>query len=82
MAVVAVGLLGAPTATEVDAAVAAKEILASDHVARLGGELYGRHLISIQVAAVLLLVALVGAIAMAIHGKDLSPNSVGRESAR
>lgn len=58
-------------------ATSTKDILASDHVARLGGELYGRHLISVQVAAVLLLVALVGAIAMAIHGKDLSPNSVG-----
>lgn len=53
-----------------------QDILATDHVARLGGELFGRHLISIQVAAVLLLVALVGAISMAIHGKDLAAGQV------
>ena len=53
-----------------------QDILANDHVARLGGELFGRHLISIQVAAVLLLVALVGAISMAIHGKDLAAGQV------
>jgi NADH-quinone oxidoreductase subunit J len=54
--------------------IAYKDVLASQHVANFGGELFGRHLISIQVAAVLLLVALVGAIAMAIHGKDLVPD--------
>lgn len=39
-------------------------ILAPQHVARLGGELFGRHLIAVEVAGVLLLVALVGAAAI------------------
>ena len=38
--------------------------LAADHVARLGGELFGRHLLAIEVAGVLLLVALIGSIAI------------------
>ncbi|MFM8890766.1 MAG: NADH-quinone oxidoreductase subunit J, partial [Planctomycetia bacterium] len=38
--------------------------LAADHVARLGGELFGRHLLAVEAAGVLLLVALVGAIAV------------------
>jgi len=38
--------------------------LAADHVARLGGELFGRHLLAVEVAGVLLLVALIGSIAI------------------
>jgi NADH-quinone oxidoreductase subunit J len=38
------------------------------HVAHLGGQLYGRYLIAIELAASLLMVALVGAIAIATHG--------------
>ena len=37
---------------------------ATQHVARLGGELFGRHLIAVEVAGTLLLVALVGAAAI------------------
>ena len=44
-------------------------ILASEHVARLGGELFGRHLIAVEVAGVLLLVAVVGAAAIVAHSK-------------
>ena len=44
-------------------------ILAPDHVARLGEELFSRHLIAIEVAGSLLLVALVGTIAILAHGK-------------
>ena len=40
------------------------DALAADHVARLGAELFGRHLLAVEVAGVLLLVALVGAIAI------------------
>jgi len=47
----------APPSTDVDP-------LAADHVARLGGELFGRHLLAVEVAGVLLLVALVGSIAI------------------
>ncbi len=39
-------------------------VLASEHVARLGGSLFGRHLIAIEVVGTLLLVALVGAAAI------------------
>lgn len=39
------------------------------HVASLGRYLFSRHLVSVEVAGSLLLVALVGAIAMAIQGK-------------
>ena len=36
----------------------------ADEVARLGAELFGRHLFAVEVAGLLLLVALVGAIAV------------------
>ena len=38
--------------------------LAANHVARLGGELFGRHLLAVEAAGVLLLVALIGSIAI------------------
>lgn len=41
-----------------------ENILAEDHVARLGAELFSRHLIAVEVAGVLLLAALVGATAI------------------
>ena len=44
-------------------------ILATQHVARLGGVLFGRHLIAVEVAGTLLLVALVGA-AVIVHQKN------------
>jgi len=37
------------------------EVLAGEHVASVGAELFGRHLIAVEVAGVLLLAALVGA---------------------
>ncbi len=40
------------------------DVRTSQHMATLGGRLFGRHLIAIEVAGTLLLVALVGAIAM------------------
>jgi len=46
------------------AAVLDANVLVPDHVARLGAELFGRHLIAVQVAGTLLLVALVGATAI------------------
>jgi NADH-quinone oxidoreductase subunit J len=52
----------------------------ADHMARLGGELFGRHLVSIEVAGTLLLVALVGAVAIVIHGKsDSTSEDASRE---
>ncbi len=46
------------------------EIFADQHMAKLGGELFSRHLISVEVAGTLLLVALVGAVAIVIQGKE------------
>jgi NADH-quinone oxidoreductase subunit J len=46
--------------------------LAADQVARLGGELFGRHLLAVEVAGVLLLVALVGSIAVVSRHGDPS----------
>ena len=44
-------------------------VLAAKHVANLGRRLFGEHLLSVEVAGTLLLVALVGAVAIAIQGK-------------
>jgi len=46
------------------------DVLHPQHMARLGGYLFTRHLISIEVAGTLLLAALVGAVAIAIQGKQ------------
>ncbi len=59
----------------------ASGVLTSEHVARLGAELYGRHLLAVDVAGVLLLAALVGAAAVVgYQGKGarwLSPRKQG-----
>jgi NADH-quinone oxidoreductase subunit J len=44
------------------------EILNPDHMAHLGGQLFSRYLIAVEVAGTLLLVALVGAVAIVTHG--------------
>jgi NADH:ubiquinone oxidoreductase subunit 6 (subunit J) len=46
-------------------------VLADEHVATLGAQLFSRHLIAIEVAGTLLLVALVGAIAIVNHERPL-----------
>lgn len=61
------------TSEELAAATPAKlvnDTLHPHHMARLGGYLFTRHLISIEVAGTLLLAALVGAVAIAIQGKQ------------
>jgi len=64
-----------PAAANATAAPAAGAIstatdpLAENHVARLGGELFGRHLVAVEAAGVLLLVALIGAIAVVSRGE-------------
>jgi NADH-quinone oxidoreductase subunit J len=45
----------------------AQNTLADDHVARLGGQLYAKQLLAIELAGVLLLVALVGASAIMLQ---------------
>lgn len=52
---------GPPGGAEIAAADRAAGVLAEEHVARLGGELFGRHLVGVEVAGTLLLAALVGA---------------------
>ena len=52
-----------------DAGSLAADPLAENHVARLGGELFGRYLVSVEAAGVLLLVALIGAIAVVSRGE-------------
>jgi hypothetical protein len=53
-----------PVAPEPPADSAGRDPLAENHVARLGGELFGRHLLAVEAAGVLLLVALIGSIAI------------------
>lgn len=66
---------GEPAAGDTDVAPAASmtatavDPLAENHVARLGGELFGRHLVAVEAAGVLLLVALIGAIAVVSRGE-------------
>jgi NADH-quinone oxidoreductase subunit J len=53
-------------------------VLATNHVAALGTELFGKHLIAIEVAGTLLFAAVVGAAAIAAQGKnaDINRNTI------
>lgn len=53
-----------------DSAVQPLDVLHEDHMAHFGGQLFSRHLVAVEVAGVLLLVALVGAVAIASHGDE------------
>jgi NADH-quinone oxidoreductase subunit J len=61
-------------------------VLAAEHTARLGAQLFGRHLVAVDVTGVLLLAALVGAAAITQRGRQMtkseirSPNSGDREA--
>ncbi|MFM8379416.1 MAG: NADH-quinone oxidoreductase subunit J [Planctomycetia bacterium] len=60
---------GSPQAAGATGAGDTSDPLAADQVARLGAELFGRHLLAVEVAGVLLLVALIGAIAVVARGE-------------
>ncbi len=60
------------------AADSAENVLHPSHMARFGGELFGKHLLSVEITGTLLLIALVGAIAILIQGGHLS-GEVGQE---
>ena len=75
----AAALADAVPVAPADAAVAPSDRLGSDQVARLGAELFGRHLLAVEVAGVLLLAALVGAIAVVSRG-EAAAASEGRFS--
>jgi NADH-quinone oxidoreductase subunit J len=64
MALVSCDFAKAPTP---DPVKQAQEILADDHVAHLGAQLFSHYLIEVEVAGTLLLIALVGTIAMVSH---------------
>lgn len=64
------GESAAPAAEQSQFAVDGTDALQQDHVARLGGELFGRHLVAVEAAGVLLLIALVGSIAIVSRGED------------
>lgn len=69
----------APQAALVDPATdeaRAAEILSPQHMDHLGAQLFSKHLIAVEVAGTLLLVALVGAVAIAIQGKQM-PKTTG-----
>ena len=66
----AAGGPAAPPAAGAPGVESAADPLARDHVARLGAELFGRHLLAVEAAGVLLLVALIGAIAMVARGAE------------
>ena len=55
------------------------EILSPQHMAHLGGQLFSRHLIAVEVAGTLLLVALVGAVAIVAQGKQAARIEEGRQ---
>jgi NADH:ubiquinone oxidoreductase subunit 6 (subunit J) len=51
-----------------------------DHMAHFGAVLYARHLVSVEVVATILLAALVGAIAIVIHGREPPPTGGATQS--
>jgi NADH-quinone oxidoreductase subunit J len=68
LALVAIIVFSAST-KQTDPLHARHTVQSTDHVAHLGGELFARHLVSVEVAGTILLVALVGAIAIVIQGR-------------
>jgi NADH:ubiquinone oxidoreductase subunit 6 (subunit J) len=78
-----------PDATEAEQTVATAvdqgpriRTLTDQHMARLGGQLFSRHLVAVEVAGTLLLVALVAAVAIVAQTKQLAPRSAAREAVR
>lgn len=59
-----------------------ENILGEQHVARLGGQLFSKHLIAVEVAGTLLLAALVGAVAIVAQGSSDSPEQEKAEQGR
>ena len=55
-------------------------VLAPEHMATLGGQLFSRHLIAVEVAGTLLLVALVGAVAIIGNARPGAPAGQNRPS--
>jgi NADH-quinone oxidoreductase subunit J len=78
----ALGTAGTPLPQALPTATAEQlrhGILAEDHVARLGAELFARHLVAVEVAGTLLLAAIVGTAAIAGHARLAAIEAAGRE---
>ncbi len=67
-----------PPLTETAPADLKKQILADQHVAHIGKQLFSRHLIAVEVAGTLLMVALVGAIAIVAQARSIGQPQGGR----
>jgi NADH-quinone oxidoreductase subunit J len=70
------GLVAALLVTAIDSdlpptAARSENVLATEHVARLGGELFTHHLLEVEIAGTLLLVALVGAVSAVMGRRGL-----------
>jgi NADH-quinone oxidoreductase subunit J len=66
---------GAAATTDATAAAPA-----APHMAQVGRELFGRHLLSVELAGTLLLAALVGAVAIVIQGRQHAPSGAGERT--
>ena len=58
--------------------VTERGVLHPAHLARFGGELFSKHLLSIEIAGAILLVALVGAIAIMLQTAQAASESERR----
>ncbi|HEV7226475.1 MAG TPA: NADH-quinone oxidoreductase subunit J [Pirellulales bacterium] len=74
------GSLAGAAAGRVSTADREADILSPQHMAHLGGQLFSRYLIAVEVAGTLLLVALVGAVGIVAQGKAAGIAQVGRTS--
>jgi NADH-quinone oxidoreductase subunit J len=74
-----IGKLSLDSLPDPAASALAGNVLTQEHVARLGAELFGRHLIAVEVAGTLLLVALVGATAIVSAQRGRLPDVAGRD---
>lgn len=71
----------APLAVDAGGGTSIADPLARDQVARLGAELFGRHLLAVEAAGVLLLVALIGSIAMVARNAEAAAHAADGEAA-
>ncbi len=58
------------------------EILAGEHMAHLGGQLFSRHLVAVELAGTLLLVAMVGCVAIVAEAKSRRGQPASRKRQR
>ena len=66
-------LASGSSVTATDSSSAGPEVLAEQHhVASFGGQLFTRQLVAVEVAGLLLLVALIGAAAIVAHGRQVA----------